>query len=259
MTSRPTITVALATALAIPALALAGRTVVDGTDTLKIRGTVKPAKASKSRSQPRAVAFSLDYVAGTTDRSRVADVRSVSVFGGGGVTNYDAFPKCSERTLIEKGPRGCPRGSRVGSGTAVAEIHLVGELSRQDRRVDVTVFNGKVQFNRNARRYARPRDGLIFFTKVEGGRLPIPFEAEDGNRRVTYRNPKRDPDPPGDNALYTVKELHVSFPRRTRRGVPWMQAPTKCPRSRRWVGTVTLDRYDGGKMTATHAVGCSPA
>ena len=108
MISRPTLTVAAM--LAVPALAYGGATVTDGTDTLKIKGSVKPAKASKSQSQPRAVAFSFDYVAGTTDGSRVADVRSVSVYGGGGVTNYDAFPKCAELRLLDQGPRGMPAG-----------------------------------------------------------------------------------------------------------------------------------------------------
>lgn len=252
------LTVAGVVALAIPALAYGGATVTDGTDTLKIKGTVKPAKASKSRSQPRAVAFSLDYAAGTADGSRVADVRSASVYGAGGVTNYDAFPKCAELKLRGGGPRACPRGSRVGGGTAVIELHLT-ETGKQDVKVDVAVFNGRVQTKRDGRRYDRPRDGLLFFTTFEGGKHAIPFEAEDRNRRVTYYNPKRDPSPPGDNALYTVKEVHVDFPRRVRRGVPWMQAPTRCPRNRKWVGTVTVDRYDGGKMTAKHAVRCSPA
>lgn len=258
MISRPTLTVAAM--LAVPALAYAGATVTDGTDTLKIKGSVKPAKASKSQSQPRAVAFSFDYVAGTTDGSRVADVRSASVYGAGGVTNYDAFPKCAELRLRDRGPRGCPRGSRVGGGRAIIELHLTDEPnSKQDVKVDLKVFNGRVQTKRNGRRYARPRDGLLFFTTFEGGKHAIPFEAEDSGRRLTYYNPKRDPYPPGDNALYTVKGVHVSFPRKTRRGIPWMQAPTKCPRNRRWVGTVTVDRYAGGKMTARHVVRCSPA
>ena len=245
--------------VAVPALAFAGATVRDGTDTLKIKATVDPAKASKSREQPRAVAFTFDYVAGTTDGSRVADVRSVSVFGGGGVTNHDAFPKCSELKLRDRGPRACPKGSRAGKGTAVAEVHFPGAPGKTDYTVGVTVFNGRIQTKRTGRRYDRPRDGLLFFTKIEGGKHAIPFEAEDGGRRLSYYNPRRDSDPPGDNAFYTVKELHVSFPRRTRRGIPWMQAPTRCPRSRRWVVTATLDRYDGGKMTARHSARCTKA
>jgi hypothetical protein len=259
MFSRPTLTAALAAALAVPALALAGRTVVDGTDTLKISGSVKPAKASESKSRPRAVAFKVNYSAGTTDGSNVADVRSGSVFGGGGVTNYDAFPKCAELKLRDKGPSACPKGSRVGKGTATAELHIPGAAEKEDVTLKVKVFNGKIQTNRNARRYKKPRDGLLFFTTFLDGKHAFPFEAEDGNTRVTYYNPKKDPETPGDNALYTVKEVHLTFPRRVRRGIPWIQAPTKCPSSRKWVGTVTVDRYDGGKMTAKHAVRCSPA
>lgn len=248
--------------LAVPALALGGATATDGTDTLRIKAKVEPPQASKRNGRARPVEFRFHYWAATTDGSRVPDLRSVSVFAGGAVLAHDAFPKCDESKLLDKGPGACPKGSRVGSGKAVAEVHLQDSAtSRQDFPAKVLVFNGKVETNRNGGRYGTPRDGILFYTEVEGAKLALPFEAEDGNRRLTYYNPVNDPMPPGDNAFYTVKEVHVTFPRRTirksGRRIPWMGAPRRCRRN--WVVSATNDRYEGGKLTARHRVKCTKA
>jgi hypothetical protein len=249
--------------LVVPALAFAGATVTDGNDTLKIKAKFDPAKASKRKSQPRPVELKLDYVAGTTDDSRIADVRSVSIYEGGAVTNYDAFPKCDETDLFEKGPSACPKGSKVGSGRAVAEVHPPGTTTdKTNLPIRVTVFNANNETDRNGDPLDTPKDGILFYTKVGDTHLALPFWAEDGNRRITYYNPQEDAEP-GDNALYTVKEVHVTIPRRSRKvggkQVPWLQAPTKCEGDKQWIVTATNDRYDGGEIEASHAVRCKKA
>jgi hypothetical protein len=248
--------------LVLPALALGGATVTDNNDTLKVRAKFDPAQASKRKGDGRPVEFKLDYFAGTSDGSRIPDVRSVSVFPGGAVTNHDAFPKCAETKLVEQGPSACPKGSRVGKGTATAEVHSPeNETSRADVPVDVLVFNAKAETDRNGEVMDTPKDGILFYTEVAGAKLALPFWAENGNTRLTYYNPTEDAEPPADNALYTVKEVHVVFPRRTRqRGshrIPWMQAPRRCNGS--WIVSATNDRYEGGELTAKHEVKCKKA
>jgi hypothetical protein len=246
--------------LALPALALGGATVTDDNDTLKVKGKLDPAKASKATGPLRPVEFKFDYWANTTDGSRIPDVRSVSVYAGGAISAYDTFPKCDESELLATGPSACPDGSEVGSGTAIAEVHPPGSTSKSDVPVDVLIFNAKVETDRNGEPYDKPRDGILFYTEVAGSKLALPFEAEDGNRRVTYYNPVEDADPAAD-ALYTVKEVHVTFPRQTmRKGgkrIPWMGAPRRCKRS--WVVSATNDRYEGGKLTAKHKIRCQKA
>jgi hypothetical protein len=248
--------------LILPALAYAGATATDGTDTLRVKAKFDPAKASKRRGETRPVEFKFDYFAGTTDDSRLPDVRSVSVFPGGAVLGVDAFPKCSELKLLEEGPSACPKGSKVGSGKAIAEVHPPDSTTtKTDLPVDVMMFNGKGETDRNGEPMDKPKDAILFYTEVAGSKLALPFWAEDGNRRITYYNPEEDAMPPADNALYTVKEVHVTFPRRSRRvhgkRVPWIAAPRKCDHS--WVVTATDDRYEGGALTAGHKVKCTKA
>lgn len=244
--------------LVVPALALGGKTVTAGTDTLKIKAKLDPAKASKKKGNARPVEVKYDYITDTTDGSRLPDLRSVTVFLGGVVTNYDAFPKCDEGDARTKGKGACPKGSRVGSGKATAEIHI-GD-STEDLSVDVQVYNGRLDTDRNGAPMDTPKDGLLIYTRIEGANLALPFWAERGNTQVAYYNPEQDPDPNAD-ALYTIKEVHLTFPRRSaRKGgkrIPWNQAPKKC--GGKWTALTTNDRYDGGKLTATHKVKCKKA
>lgn len=249
--------------LVVPALAFAGRTATDGNDTLKIKGKLSPAQASKKKGAARAVAFKFDYVAGTTDDSRLPDLRSVSVYAGGAVTAYDSFPKCDETDAFERGDSACPKGSKVGQGTATAEIHDPNSpTAKADVPVEVTIYNGALDTDRNGDPAGKVRDGLLFYTEVAGANIALPFWAEDRNRRVTYYNPQNDPIPPADNSFYTIKEVHVAFPRRSVRKdgkrVPWMAAPKKCTKAG-WVVSATNDRYEGGELTATHKVKCKKA
>ena len=251
--------------LVIPALAFAGATVTDGTDTLKIRAKMDPAKASKRKSLPRPVELRFDYIAGTTDDSRLADVRSVSIFTGGVVSAYDSFPKCDETDLVDEGTSACPRGSRVGKGTAIAEVHPPDSAtSKVNITVPVQIFNGKLETDRDGEpTLDPPKDGIIFYTKIGDTRVALPFWAENNDTRVTLYNTEEDETPPADNSLFTVKEVHVVFPRRSvrRNGkrVPWMAAPSKCPDDRTWTVTATTDRYEGGEITASHDIRCKKA
>ena len=249
--------------LVVPALAIAGKTVTDGTDTLQIKAKFDPAKASKKKGAARAMKFTFDYFAGTTDDSRLPDVRSVSVYAGGAVLGHDAFPKCDESDLVAQGPDACPDGSQVGSGKAIAEVHPPDDpVAKVDVPVDIRIFNAKAETDRNGQVMDEPKDGILFYTEVAGERIALPFFAEDKNRRITYYNPEEDPTPPADNTLYTIKEVHAVFQKRSARKdgkrVPWVAAPKKCTKAG-WVVSATNDRYEGGELTATHKVRCKKA
>jgi hypothetical protein len=249
--------------LIVPALAFAGATVTEGTETLKVKAKIDPAKASKKKGGLRPVQLKLDYVAGTTDDSRLPDLRSVSVYTGGIKTSYDSFKKCDESDVLAEGKKACPKGSKVGSGTATAEVHPPDSTtSKQDLKVNVTIYNGRLETDRNGEVTDTVRDGLLFYTEVAGSKIALPFWAEDGNTRVTYYNPADDPTPPSDDALYTIKEVHLTFPRRSVRKngkrIPYMGAPRECKEGN-WTVTATNDRYAGGEIEASHDVKCIKA
>jgi hypothetical protein len=247
--------------LLIPALALAGKTVTSGESTLKIKGTFDPAQASKSKNKLRPTKSTFDYVRGTTDGSRLPDLRSVVVYLGGARFGFDAFPKCDETDAFEQGDGVCPDGSLVGKGTGTAEVRPdpADPSKDSDVSVDVKVYNGALDTDENGEPMD-PRDGLLIYTEVAGGRVVLPFWAERRNRQVAFRGPDENPDP-GAVGLFEIKEIHLTIRRRSvRRGgkrIPFLGLPTKC--DGRWVATATNDPYEGDPATAKHRIRCTDA
>jgi hypothetical protein len=61
-------------------------------------------------------------------------------FPKGSVANTGLFKRCSAETLLAKGPRGCPAGSKIGSGTSRADARPVVETPISAR---LRIFNGE--------------------------------------------------------------------------------------------------------------------
>ena len=248
--------------LIVPALALAGATVTDGNDTLKIKAGFDPAKASKKSGPLRPTELKYDYFAGTTNDKRLTDLRSVRVYLGGAKFAFDAFKKCDETDATEQGSSACPAGSKVGAGTAIAELHPADDKNaKSDFPVEVLVFNGKLETDREPdTMLPEPRDGLLIYTEVGDVKIVFPFWAERRNRGVGFYNPQDDSDPNADSP-YAIKEIHLTLPRKTRRRagtrIPFLGTPRRCRQA--WTVTTTIDRYKGGEMTAAHRARCTKA
>jgi hypothetical protein len=76
-----------------------------------------------------------------TDPAAVAPLqldRTVLRFPKGAVVNGRLFPKCKLTTLQSKGPKGCPKGSRLGGGKAMGTAPPIVT----DVAAKVTFFNG---------------------------------------------------------------------------------------------------------------------
>lgn len=247
--------------LVAPAIALAGKVVTEGNNTLQIKAKFDPAKASESRSRPRPTEIAFDYVAGTTNDKRLPDLRSVKVFLGGAKFRFGAFRTCDETDAATEGDGVCPDGSRVGSGTGIAEIHPPDDPNaKSDLAVDVTVYNGELDTDRNGAPLATTRSGLLIFTQVGDTNIALPFWAERRGRQVSLYNPVDDPDPNQD-ALYAIKEIHLTIDRRSVRDdgrrIPFLATPRKCEGG--WVVSTTNDYYKGQPITATHKARCQDA
>ena len=247
--------------LLIPALALAGKTVTEGNNTLKIKAAFDPAKASKSKSNLRSTEVSYDYVAGSTNDKRLPDVRSVSAFLGGARFGFGAFPKCDETDAANQSDSVCPNGSKVGEGTAIAEVHPPDDpQARNDLEVDVTVYNGRLDTAPDGSPSGKNRPGLLIYTEIAGANVALPFWAERRNRQVTLYNPEDDPTP-NEDALYAIKEIHLVFDRRSVRRagqrIPFVALPRRCDDF--WTVTTTNEPYQGQPITATHRVRCTDA
>ena len=60
-------------------------------------------------------------------------------FNEGGTYNGKLFPKCKVSAVLNKGPSGCPKGSKIGKGTATAAAQPVIPLVK----ADLHLFNGE--------------------------------------------------------------------------------------------------------------------
>ena len=247
--------------LLIPTLALAGRTVTEGNRTLKIKSTFDPAQASKSKDKLRPTKTTFDYRAGTTDGSRLPDLRSVVIRLGGARFGFNAFPKCDETDAFEQGDTACPDGSLVGQGTGVAEVHgnPTDPSTDSELALDVKAYNGSLDTDKNGDPMD-PRPGILIYTEIGDTNITLPFWGERKNRQLAFRGPDEDPDP-GVAGLYEIKEIHLTLKRRSvrRNGerVPFLGLPTRC--DGRWVVTATNTPYEGDPLTARHRIRCTDA
>ena len=247
--------------LLLPALALAGKTVTEGKNTLKVKASFDPAKASKSKAKLRPTETKFDYIAGTNDGSRLPEIRNLVVQFGGAKFAFKAFPTCDETDAFEQGDGVCPKGSRVGAGTGVAEVHSdPNDPSKDtDLEVDVKLYNGELDTDVNGDPMD-PRPGLLLYTEVGGTPVTFPFWGEKRSKQVAFRGPKEDEDP-GVDSLFSIKEIHLTIDKRSvrRNGkrIPFLGLPTDC--GGKWTVTTTVDPYEGDALTAKHKVRCTEA
>ena len=247
--------------LLVPALAFAGKVVTEGNNTLQIKAKFDPAKASVSKRKPRPVEVDYDYVAGTTNDKRLPDLRSVKVFLGGAKFRFAAFPTCDETDAATDGNDVCPDRSRVGGGTAIAEVHPPDDPNaKTDVPAEVVVYNGELDTDREGQPAAETRRGLLIYTEVAGQRVALPFWAERRGRQIALYNAEDDPDPSAES-LYAIKEIHLQIDRRSvrrnGRRIPFLGAPRAC--DGRWVVTTTNEPYQGQPITARHRARCEDA
>ncbi len=85
--------------------------------------------------QPAALSLSLGFTGDGAPPSVLQ--RAVISFPYGSQLNGKLFPSCDVKKLEQKGTKACPKGSRIGGGTAVGTAADIRE------QIKVTLFNGK--------------------------------------------------------------------------------------------------------------------
>ena len=119
--------------LLIPALALAGKTVTSGKNTLKIKADVRPGRRPASRRTSRGPLSSRSTTSPTRPTAAGSRRRCASSWSGRAARSSasSAFPACDETDALEQGDGVCPDGSLVGEGTGVAEVRARSRRSQQ--------------------------------------------------------------------------------------------------------------------------------
>ena len=120
MRKTPTIALGIAVSLAFAGGAIAQ---TDTTPSHTVDMTVKPSKAG-TKKKPKAVSVKLEI---SSNKAAGTTASRIEIFAPKGLKmNPRGFPVCSEDTLINDGPGACPKGSKVGSGTAAAVVNPRG-------------------------------------------------------------------------------------------------------------------------------------
>jgi hypothetical protein len=117
---------------------LVGAAVAMAANTVTLTVQAVPNKAS-TRKKIRPIKLAINV--GITDptQAQPTPLKQVIIrFNKGGVFNGKLFPKCKKAALVTKGPKGCPKGSKVGSGTATASAKPIVD----NVNAKVTIFNG---------------------------------------------------------------------------------------------------------------------
>lgn len=122
--------------LLVAAVVLAAGASAETTESVSFHGKYSKRDRHKTRA-----GLSLRTTFTITDPSAPAPrqlSRTVLRFPKGAVVNGRYFPKCKFTTLQAKGPKGCPKGSKLGGGTAKgAAPPIVDSVAAK-----VTMFNG---------------------------------------------------------------------------------------------------------------------
>ena len=259
---RKPILAVLALLLAVPALALAGKTVTEGTNTLKVKAAFDPAKASKSKDRLRATEMKFDYFAGDDRRQPPAELRERRREPGRRPSSCSRRSRPATRPTRPSRATASARTARSWArAQGTAEVHGdPGDPSKDtDLELDVKVYNGSLDTDKNGDPMD-PRPGLLLYTELGGSNVVFPFWGEKRGKQVALRGPDEDPDP-GVDSLFSIKEIHLTIDRRSvrRNGkrIPFLALPTQC--DGKWVVTATNDPYEGDPLTAKHKVRCTDA
>jgi hypothetical protein len=123
--------------IAVSFAALAVAAVAGAANHARLEGKITPViRGLPTRPQPAALSLSLGF---TSDEASQASVlqRAVIQFPYGSHLNGKLFPSCTAAALADHGISACPKGSKIGGGTAVGTAGDIRE------KIKVSLFNGK--------------------------------------------------------------------------------------------------------------------
>jgi hypothetical protein len=251
---------AIATLLAVTAVALAGEVGPSPSGQLHtLDWKVKPSTAG-TKKRPRAATFEITAAHRTTTGAKPSpERRALLHLQKGYKLNYSLFPKCDRTRLERRGPSACPRGSKVGTGSAMADATPVVSTPV---RATITAFIGK-----------RKNTYLIYAVPELG--LPVILEG-------TYRNVPSGPygysldvsiplvatlpgQPPATIVFFRIRTgARTIIKRKTKVGgkevtrkatVSLFENPRSCKGS--WQFAIEFTYENGDQLTPTDSVPCA--
>ena len=244
----------------LAALIAASVAFAQGTTTLEVK--TSPNKASKSKSKLRPIRLEINVGFGNADAAAPQPpyLRKVVIrFNEGGTYNGKLFPKCKASALLARGPSACPKGSKIGKGTATAAAQPV----IPSVNAVLTLFNGEPKGGvPTVIIYAVPdiSSPLTIVGTVKKG----PKVSCGGGGRCDYVLSFDVPDIPTlpgqpNAAVQTTRtKTDLVYVKKRKRGktvkIPLIGAPTKC--TGKWYADSNVTFGDGSTATAQASAAC---
>jgi hypothetical protein len=235
-----------------------------GTTTLEIKAS--PNKVSKSKSKLTPIRLAINVGFGDTDPAAPQPpyLKKVVIrFNEGGTYNGKLFPKCKASALLAKGPSACPKGSKIGKGTATAAAQPV----LPSVNAVLTLFNGELKGGvPTVIIYAVPdiSSPLTISGTVKKGPKVSCGDGGKCDYVLTFDVPDIPTLPGQPNAavittktqtdnVFVKKKKRVKGKKKTVK-IPLIGAPTKC--TGKWVADSNVTFGDGSTATAKTSAPC---
>ena len=175
----------------MPAAAIAGGRVFAGPQSLQLKVTASPSKAS---AQHLTLRLHIDYE--STNGQRIMNVtKQILIVPPPGLTfNVHGAQQCSYNALVKGGVNACPKGSIVGSGSAVIDVR---PLVPPTLTIPITLYN----MTRGPR---GSQNALLFYA----GEFIFFDIFTNRNRQTLAYN--ESPPPAHSVLVYTLKTVNLS-------------------------------------------------
>src|SRR2546425_1523326 len=201
---------------------------------VQFTSSFKPAKAGK----PAGVA--VNFVASDPAADQPPIMNKIVInFQKGGKWNGKKFPKCTTAILNSKGPSGCPKGSKLGSGTGVgyAKPVVTDPVSAK-----LTIFNGGSQI-------------LVFALPDLGPTFVTPGTISGGYNLTCPIPPIKTLPAPPDASVGTVKTTTKALTiQKGGQKIGLVVAPSNCKKT--WTTNATFFFATGVQVKATSSQKC---
>ena len=232
----------LTTALTVGVGALAVVGVAYAAVTVSFSATVSPNKANK----PTGLFVSIKSTDPAADQPPIMN-RIVIKLNKGGKFNASKFPRCKLTTLQAKGPSGCPKGSKIGTGSGVG---MARPVVTDPVNGKLTLFNGDRQGGKDTVLvFVLPDLGPTF---VSGGKI----SKSGGRYTLDFTIPpiKTLPSAPDASVVSVKTKTPVKKIRKGRHKYYLIIAPKKC--TGHWKGTGTFFFTTGETRTVPISQKC---
>lgn len=249
-------------AAVLGALVLAS--VAFGAVTTTLNVVARPNKAStKKKVQP--ITLQIDVTTADPSVPQPPPLKQVVIrFNKGGVFNGKLFPKCKFAKLQARGKKACPKGSKVGTGTAQASAKPIIDLVN----AKVTIFNGELRGGvPTVLLYNEPDISspiTVFGTVKKKSTASCANGAGQCDYALTFDVPEIPtlPNaPPASVLSVKTKTLNVFVKKKKRvHGkrkivkIPYIGAPKGCPG--KWVADASFSFYDGQTSSSVVSLPC---